>query len=284
MYRETYDPIFKELAQFNHSVRMLSYALRADVGKHLDTLISPKPCQRRLSQGDTSPCATFTLTTTTPMPIPLPISCPLVVQVSGAESVQSEFMGRFTQTSITSSNQNEYLPIYENSHGKHLYYWAPTARWLIDNNGEHYNNNGYMYSTSIAQCPTQATDWTLWDGNAWVSTYLITIVEPTILWYDSSMGWPRTATFADGAKFCQDHQYSLCTKEQYCPGGSVAGGQKSGDQWVPFAGNGDNAWMQVGTRDTNSPCKSHHQMGWGRPAWGTGTSYQNFRSFIACCK
>jgi len=74
-------------------------------------------------------------------------------------------------------------------------------------------------------------------------------------------------TWAEAVEFCASRSAQLATLDQYCPGGpetvNVYSGQKQGDQWVPYSGDGDNAWVQIGTRGAVSPCRTSGAEGRG---------------------
>ena len=46
--------------------------------------------------------------------------------------------------------------------------------------------------------------------------------------------------------------------------------QLASDEWAPYAGDGENAWVQIGTHQSFPVCRVHHDQvgGFGRPAWG----------------
>lgn len=110
-------------------------------------------------------------------------------------------------------------------------------------------------------------------------------LEASIVWFDISSGWSQTSTFANALTFCENQEMHLCRKEEYCADGAVVGGTKGGDQWAPYLGDGDNAWVQVGTHRYWGTCTSHHDESASgvRPSWGTESRGFTWRNFIACC-
>ena len=91
-------------------------------------------------------------------------------------------------------------------------------------------------------------------------------------WYPA----PDVDTWESGVSFCKTKGARLATYEEICPNGAVFGGPKTGDQWVPYSADGENAWVQVGTHGESrtGTCKSHHALGYGRPSWGTQAGKQ----------
>ena len=72
------------------------------------------------------------------------------------------------------------------------------------------------------------------------------------------------------------------TISAYCPNGpggepfeGVRSGGTGNDQWAPYSGDGQNAWVQTGTWVSSDPgnrCMTHHSINsgaHGRPGWGT---------------
>ena len=102
-------------------------------------------------------------------------ACHYTITVAGAEAVQPASMGVFTVSSITPTSDHGSRPIYEDTNGMHLYYWAASGNWNIDNNGGHTNHRAWVYASSTASCPTEATGWYAWSGSAYLS-YGITVI------------------------------------------------------------------------------------------------------------
>ena len=110
------------------------------------------------------------------------------------------------------------------------------------------------------------------------TTTTTSFIQP-FQWFDVSSGWSTASNYEDAVAFCQARGDTLCTRDHYCHRGSVVGGAKPGESWVPYSGDGNNAWLQVGTIDT---CEPHHEVG-VRPAWGLQRVSKASRQYIACC-
>lgn len=77
-------------------------------------------------------------------------------------------MGTFNRTSITGSSNNGERPIYENANGKHLYFWAPSESWIIDDKSSYSNNRGAVYAHGDMRCPNEASSWRALVGDSWM--------------------------------------------------------------------------------------------------------------------
>ena len=90
------------------------------------------------------------------------------VAISGAEAVQASRMGTFVKTANTSNNR----PVYQNSNGEFLYYWAASTSWQI---GPNYTSSpSWVYATGAVDCPSDVTQWSVWSGSTWSSSYGVT--------------------------------------------------------------------------------------------------------------
>merc|ERR1719487_541663 len=86
-------------------------------------------------------------------------------------------MGLFTKSVITPSRSHAGRAIYENSNGKHLYFWKPAGNWIIESDGNFQNSYGVVYAHSDVKCPESAGPWKIWDGSTWSLEYSISVVE-----------------------------------------------------------------------------------------------------------
>jgi len=109
--------------------------------------------------------------------------------------------------------------------------------------------------------------------------------------FPRTVGWQniqRTTTYAEAAEQCKASGKTLCTRAEVCPDGhkggeAPSGGKKSGDVWVPVAG--DNDWLQVGNGHWPS-CQLHSEINGGKggkASWGTTSGSHKFRQEAPCC-
>ena len=88
--------------------------------------------------------------------------------ISGAEAVQASRMGTFVKTANTSNNR----PVYQNSNGEFLYYWAASSQWQI--HSDYTSTLSWVYATGAVDCPSDVTQWSVWSGSTWSSSYGVT--------------------------------------------------------------------------------------------------------------
>eukprot|EP00931_Biecheleriopsis_adriatica_P027437 TRINITY_DN16505_c0_g1_i1.p1 TRINITY_DN16505_c0_g1~~TRINITY_DN16505_c0_g1_i1.p1 ORF type:complete len:460 (+),score=109.00 TRINITY_DN16505_c0_g1_i1:28-1380(+) len=105
-----------------------------------------------------------------------PSQCPTNLTVTGAEkTLQWDLMGIFTQIDMAPTVHQAERPVYRNTNGKHLYYWKNDEQWQI---GDFFTESDCAaFSSGTTMCPTAASDWFLWDGNAWSDAVPITVKE-----------------------------------------------------------------------------------------------------------
>jgi len=81
------------------------------------------------------------------------------INVGGAESVAGRAMGDFTISLDTPPTRDHNgLPIYRNTTGEYLYYWAEQLRWVIGPD-PHVGTGGIFSSPNTGTCPTSADCW-----------------------------------------------------------------------------------------------------------------------------
>ncbi len=101
--------------------------------------------------------------------------CSDSVTVSGAEAVQSAFMGTYLKAAGLAQGSR---PVYQRvgETVQYLYYWPSSNDWYI---GADYTSNivGLHSAGTAAACPDQATGWQVWNGSAWVSGYPVKVVQ-----------------------------------------------------------------------------------------------------------
>ncbi len=95
--------------------------------------------------------------------------------MSGAEALQSAFMGTYLKAAGLAQGSR---PVYQRvgETVAYLYYWPSSNDWYI---GDDYTTNivGLHSADTAAACPDQATGWQVWNGNAFVSTYPVKVVQ-----------------------------------------------------------------------------------------------------------
>lgn len=104
-------------------------------------------------------------------------TCPQTVVVAGAEALQPVMMGSYTKSDITPGSTHSSRPIYEHADGVHMYFWAANGKWIMSGTG--YNNDhGTLWAKDkdgTTNCPTMASGWKVWNGNAWEGEHTITV-------------------------------------------------------------------------------------------------------------
>jgi hypothetical protein len=101
--------------------------------------------------------------------------CSTKLFVKGGEDLEPDCMGTFHRTMITPSENHSSRAIYENSKGKHLYFWKPAGNWIIETDGHFDNSFGALYSHADVRCPEDALDWKIWKDNGWSKEYEIAV-------------------------------------------------------------------------------------------------------------
>lgn len=98
-------------------------------------------------------------------------------------------------------------------------------------------------------------------------------------------------TFDQANDVCKSNEMQLCNFMSICKQGHISApamGRKDGDVWIPFGGEGDNSWVQIGRAWPQ--CFRHTEIPgglsggpWGRPGWGEDESRHGFKGPIYCC-
>ena len=97
-------------------------------------------------------------------------NCCDTVMVSGAESSQSALMGQYT---ILRGIERANRPVYKNSNGEYIYYYAAHKTW---NMGADYDASAAGVSTyEDSNCPVNVAKWDVSDVDGWSSSYTVTV-------------------------------------------------------------------------------------------------------------
>lgn len=103
--------------------------------------------------------------------------CTDKVTVVGGEAVEPSCMGVFSKSANAPSKEHAGRSIYENSNGKHLYFWKPAGNWIIESDGHVDNSYGVVFANSQAHCPELATGWKLWQNASWTSEPQVSVTK-----------------------------------------------------------------------------------------------------------
>lgn len=106
--------------------------------------------------------------------------CADSIVISGGESMEPACMGEFTKSPIKPSSFHGGRPIYENSNGRHMYFWEPAGNWIIESDGSFQNSYGVVYAHSDVKCPEAASGWKIWDKSGWSSSGLISVAKAVV--------------------------------------------------------------------------------------------------------
>jgi len=102
-------------------------------------------------------------------------------------------------------------------------------------------------------------------------------------------GSSKGVSWSGSQALCVSKGKQLCSFSSLCKewaGGHTVPvmGVQPGDVWVPIGGEGDNQWLQLGTRWP--VCHRHTEIAGGihgRPGWGLNTDHSGHRGPIYCC-
>merc|ERR1719158_2349788 len=85
-------------------------------------------------------------------------------------------MGTFTKSSKKPTSRHNGRTIYENSNGKHLYYWKSAGNWIIESDGHIDNSFGVAFAHGPqAKCPELSSGWKLWENNTWSTAHAVKV-------------------------------------------------------------------------------------------------------------